>query len=60
MNPIVLEMSDRVEFQRFKCMFVATRCGYRYQYAFDDETVANAMRLQWGNVPPVFYIPRTP
>jgi len=55
MSASVLAAILRLESQRMRCMFAASRCGYRYQYAFDDCVVARTFRAQWGNVPPVFY-----
>lgn len=52
----IQERVMRLEAQRAECLEATKRCGYKYAYAFDDETVARTMKKYWGNVPPVHFI----
>ena len=45
----------QLEEQRARCLYVTSRCGYPYAYAFDNEEVARFMQDMW-DIPPVFFI----
>lgn len=47
------EIISRLEEQRARCVFVTARCGYRYQWAFDNSRIVAFMNSMWLGIPPV-------
>jgi hypothetical protein len=57
-GPIYKRIINRLEEQRARCVFVTSRCGYRFAYAFHDKEVVDFMNRQWFGIPPVLYRPK--
>ena len=55
--PWMLERAMAMDYQRYRGLYVANRCGLKFSYAFDNCDVALAMMAHWSNIPPVRFVP---